>query len=173
MKTDVLNTMVKWLDHNRYTVLSLILFTLLLVGMVTMVGCESRTAGLVPDENGQLIEIDRPEFHRQVLVAEKDFAIRRVQLDARVAEYNQEVESFNQRVEAGLQDLDRQDAFRQEILDTVGLVATEAAQGTINPVSLIPIGIGLLGASLGLGTSADNRRKDAVITKLKTSSAAG
>jgi len=46
-------------------------------------------------------------------------------------------------------------------------VITTAAEGTLNPAALIPIGIGLLGGALGLGTAADNRRKDAVIKKIK------
>ena len=84
-----------------------------------------------------------------------------------MAAFNEEIKAFNQRVAAGLEDLARQDAFKAELLDTIGVVAIGATEGTLNPAALVPIGIGLLGGALGLGTSADNRRKDKVITDLK------
>ena len=111
----------------------------------------------------------RTEFNRQVITVEKTLALKRVDLDAQVATFNEEVDAFNAQVDAGLEDLEKQDQFRSEVLETVGLVATQAAEGSLNPISLIPIGIGLLGGALGLGAAADNRRKDKVIDTLKKS----
>ena len=168
MNTDVLNKLLKWLDHNRYLVLSLLLFAVCLGWVVGMVGCQSQTAGLLPPAGGEaVVKVDRSEFNRQAATVEKDLSIQRVNLDAEVAAFNREVDAFNQRVESGLEELDKQDEFRQQILDTVGLVASQAAEGSLNPVSLIPLSIGLLGGALGLGAAADNRRKDRVITDLK------
>lgn len=168
MKTDVLSNTLKWLDHNRYTVISALLFAVLFSLLIGIVGCESQTTGLIQNNEGRHLAVNRMEFERQVIDAEKEYAIERVQLDSKVAAFNEKIAAFNKQVESGLNDLDQQDQFREQILDTIGLVATEAAEGSINPVSLIPIGIGLLGASLGLGTSADNRRKDQVISNLKS-----
>lgn len=53
-------------------------------------------------------------------------------------------------------DIERQDAFKQQIAN---LVATSAQAGTINPLG---IGLGALGL-LTSGLLVDNRRKDAVI----------
>lgn len=171
MKTDFLHKVTNWIDHNRYTVLSLVFFVLAMSAVVAMTGCESTTAGLVTADGASPVEVTRSEFQRQTLVTEKDFAVRRIELDAKTAAFNEEVKAFNEQVQAGLDDLHRQDEFKQELLNTIGLVATNAADGTLNPASLVPIGIGLLGGALGLGTSADNRRKDKLITDLKGSAA--
>jgi len=164
MDTGVLHRILQWLDHNRYLVLSLVLFAVCFGGTVSLIGCQSTTTGLIePINDGVPVEVSRVEFNRQAITVEKDLSIRRVNLDAQVAAFNEEVNAFNRRLEAGLEDLDTQDEFRQELLNTIGLFATQAAEGSLNPISLIPLGIGLLGGALGLGVAADNRRKDKVI----------
>ena len=55
-----------------------------------------------------------------------------------------------------------------QVLDAVSSVVVSAADGTLNPAATIPLGLGLLGLLFGLGKSADNSRKDAVIAALKT-----
>jgi hypothetical protein len=173
MKTDVMHKVMNWIDHNRYTFLSIVFFIAAMSAVVAMTGCESTTAGLVAANDGTPPQkVARSEFQRQALVTEKDFTVRRLELDMQSAAFNEEVKAFNQQVQAGLDDLQRQDEFKQQLLDTVGIVAVGAADGTLNPASLVPIGIGLLGGALGLGTSADNRRKDKLITDLKVNSAA-
>lgn len=168
MKTDLWHRTLKWLDHSRWTFFSIVVFTIMLAAFIGIAGCESATSPLFAPADGSRVKIDRSEFMRQAGTAQKDLALRRVAIDAEIAAYNEEVKTFNERVDAGLQDLDRQDDFRAEIVNTVGLIATSAAGGTLNPVSLIPIGVGLLGGALGLGAAADNRRKDRLITDLKT-----
>jgi hypothetical protein len=172
MKTDILHKVFNWMDHNRYTVASIVIFIVMMGMVVSLSGCESLTPGLAVGADGTAVKVDRPEFERQALVGEKDFALRRIELDSSVAQFNEEVQAFNERVQLGLEDLEKQDQFRQQILDTIGMVATSATEGTLNPAALVPIGIGLLGGALGLGTSADNRRKDKVITSLKINPAA-
>jgi hypothetical protein len=167
MNTDVLNSLLKWLDYNRYTVLSILMFAIILGGVVGFVGCQSTTTALTPAANGSFAKVDRSEFNRQAATVDKQLAIKRIELDAQAAAFNKEVDAFNIQVQAGIADLDKQDAFRQELVNTVGLVATQAAQSSLNPVSLLPIGIGLMGTALGLGAAADNRRKDTVIAALK------
>ena len=169
MTKDIVHTTLKWIDHNRYAVASVIAFLTAMVLVLNLTGCEATTAGL---QNGDAPKVSRSEFQRQALVGEKDLAVRRIELEAQMAAFNEEVNAFNQRVEAGQDDLARQDGFQQQLLDTVGLVATSAAEGAFNPAALVPIGIGLLGGALGLGTAADNRRKDKVITELKTTPSA-
>ncbi len=169
MTKDLVHNTLKWMDHNRYAVASVIAFIVAMGFVLNLTGCEAMTHGLA---NGDAPKVTRTEFTRQALVGEKDLAVRRIELDAQIAAFNEEIKLFNQRVEAGQDDLARQDAFKQQLLDTVGLVAVSAAESTLNPAALIPIGIGLLGGALGLGTAADNRRKDQVITTLKTAPSA-
>ena len=169
MKNDALHSVFNWMDHNRYTVASVLVFILTLGIVTSLTGCESATTGLIAASDGAPVKVSRSEFQRQALVGEKDFAIKRIELDGLAAKFNEEVKAFNERIQAGLDDLARQDEFKQQLLDTIGSVAIGATDGTLNPMALVPIGIGLLGGALGLGTSADNRRKDKVITDLKIS----
>lgn len=171
MKTDMLHKGFNWMDHNRYTVLSVAIFIAIMAAVMSLSGCESMTPGLSLGAGGTAVKVSRAEFERQALAGEKDLAVRRIELDGLVAQFNEEVKAFNDQVQAGLEDLKKQDEFRGQVLDTIGIVATGAVEGTLNPAALVPIGIGLLGGALGLGTSADNRRKDKVITSLKTTSA--
>jgi hypothetical protein len=171
MKTDVLHKVFNWADHNRYTVASLVLFILTMGIIVSLTGCDSATPGLALAADGSTPEVTRGEFQRQAMVGEKDFAVRRIELDGLIAAFNEEVNLFNDRVQAGLEHLAKQDAFKQELLETIGIVAIGATEGTLNPAAMVPIGIGLLGGALGLGTSADNRRKDKVIVDLKATGA--
>ncbi|NLW85061.1 MAG: hypothetical protein GXY41_11770 [Phycisphaerae bacterium] len=169
MNKDIVHNAFKWMDHNRYAVASVIAFIVAMGFVLNLTGCEAMTHGLA---NGDTTKVTRTEFQRQALGGEKDLAVRRIELDAEIAAFNEEIKLFNQRVEAGQDDLARQEAFKQQLLDTVGLVAVSAAESTLNPAALIPIGIGLLGGALGIGTAADNRRKDQVITTLKTAPSA-
>ena len=168
MKKDVLHPITNWIDHNRYTALSILMFIVVLGLVVSLTGCESATGALAATtEDGAALKVTRSEFEHQALGGEKDFAIRRIQLDGLAVVFNEEVAAFNAQVQAGLEDLLRQDLFKQQFLETVGGVAVSATEGTLNPTALLPIAIGLLGGALGLGTSADNRRKDKLISTLK------
>ncbi len=172
MKNDTVHSVFNWIDHNRYTVASVLVFILTMGIVFSLTGCQSQTLGLAASSDGSTEKVSRSEFQRQALVGEKDFAVKRIELDSMTAAFNEEVNVFNQRVETGLEDLDRQDAFKAELMETIGVVAIGATEGTLNPASLVPVGIGLLGGALGLGTSADNRRKDKVIGDLKIGAAA-
>ncbi|NLW83532.1 MAG: hypothetical protein GXY41_03860 [Phycisphaerae bacterium] len=167
MKNDVVHTVLNFVDHNRYAVASVLVFILAMGLVLNLTGCQATTAGLITTADGQTPKVSSAEFQRQALIGEKDFAVQRIELDAQIAAFNEEIRAFNERVAAGLDDLQRQDEFKQQLLETVGLIAVSATEGTLNPAALVPIGIGLLGGALGLGTSADNRRKDKVITDLK------
>lgn len=172
MKNDVVHTVLNFVDHNRYAVASVLVFILAMGLVLNLTGCQATTAGLITTADGQTPKVSIAEFQRQALVGEKDFAVHRIELDAQIAAFNEEVKTFNDRVAAGLDDLTRQEEFKQQLVDTLGMVAVNVTEGTFNPTALVPIGIGLLGGALGLGTSADNRRKDKVITNLKATPSA-
>lgn len=160
---DVFHRAVNWIDHNRYTVISLVLFAAMMALVSGVIGCASRTPGVLSAD-----PVPRAEFDRQVLLAEKDFTGRRLELEKQMAVFNADVAAFNEQIAAGYADLERQDAFRGQVLDAVSSVVVSAADGTLNPAATIPLGLGLLGLLFGLGKSADNSRKDAVIAALKT-----
>ena len=79
--------------------------------------------------------------------------VTRVQLDA-------EIELLIVNVELAIEDLNKQDLFKQKLFE-IGLVAAQG--GMVNPVGA---GVTLLGI-LGIGAVADNRKKDSIIKTLQ------
>ncbi len=160
---DWLHSVLKWVDHYRWTVISLVVGLGLFGVVLGLQGCASTVRA--PDGSGDML--NRSEFRMMVASMETDLTKTRIHLDAALAEYNADVSAHNATIEAGVEQLDRQDAIRADVLETVGAVAVTAAEGTLNPISLIPSGIGLVGLLLGIGASTDSRRKDKVITTIK------
>ncbi len=160
---DYLHKMLNWFDHNRWVVICLV------VALVTfgwMAGCQP----MVPSLDDPTERIERPEFDRQVITAEKGLAVRRVKLDAAVASHNEAVVALNKQIETGYAGLEQQEELRQQFLDVLGAAALSGAQGTLNPLTLIGPGIALLAGAVGIGFGADNIRKRKVIADLKTRS---
>jgi len=156
---DRIHRITNWMDHNRWTLLSL----LLAAGAVAVLaGCRSRTQGLNGAE-----AVDRAGFEVQVLAGEKQLITQRARLEAAVAEFNGDVERFNAQVDLGRGDLDAQDAVRAELLTLLGNGLTDALAGRLNPAAFVMPGLALLGAALGIGKTLDNRRKDKVIARMK------
>lgn len=162
---DMLHNLLKYVDHNRYAVSSIVAFIVIMAMILGTIGCDVTTQGL---HNGP---VTRTEFDRQVITAERDLTLGRIELERAVLAFNAEVAAFNSRVEMGYEDLEKKEAFRAEVINTIGGVITSAAEGTLNPTALIPIGIGLFGGLVGLGMGADNRRKDRVIKNLRVTEA--
>jgi hypothetical protein len=76
------------------------------------------------------------------------------------AELEQEVEMFKVKVAEATADLDKQDAFKQELAQ---LGVALAQGGTIDPVGAVTTLVGIL----GLGIIVDNRKKDSIIKTLQ------
>jgi len=79
------------------------------------------------------------------------------------AELDAEMEHLIAQVELAIEDLNKQDLFKQKLFE-IGLVA--ATEGGVNPIG---VGVTLLGI-LGIGAAADNRKKDSVIKTLQNNS---
>lgn len=162
---DWFHKLLKVVDHNRYTLAGVLFAVLGVWALFAVNGCESRTIGI----DGSAVAVSRPVLDRQIITAEKGLTLQRLQVEQAVAAFNASVEEHNARVSAAYDDLERQDEIRAQILEAVGSVAVTAATGTINPASLIPIGIGLAGLLTGAGVLGDNRRKDSIIKQIKQS----
>ena len=159
---DVLHRVLAFVDHYRWTFIAFVVSAMAIGATLGMTGCDSMTPGFLTG-----FKVDRAGFEREVVQVDATLNARRIDLDAAIAKLNDEIASHNVQVEKGYADLDAQDAMRAQILDTIGAVATSAATGTFNPASLIPLAIGVAGIGLGVGASADNRRKDRVIRDIK------
>lgn len=159
-----LDKIFKAVDHYRWTFISL------LIGVVTIgiggasVGCQSKTFSLLfPDR-----QVTRTELQIEVIEGKATLDGEAMVLEAALAAHNGKVVAFNAKAEAAEADLTRKDEIRAQLLESVGAVATQAASGAFNPISLIPMALGGLTLALGLGASADNRRKDKIIANGST-----
>lgn len=157
--TDILHRGLKWIDHNRWLVLCVIIALTAVGGLV---GCKAKTAGLVaPDV------VTRPVFERQVVQVGQQFTARRIALTAEIDTLNTEIAAANANIETGRGHLDRQDEFRAGIVKFVGGAIADAMAGTVNVGGLVTSGLLLLTAGAGIGRAADNARKDAKIREMK------
>ena len=81
------------------------------------------------------------------------------------SEFNMEIEQEVDRLELatarGIADLDRQDQIKQKLFEVGSVVATG---GTVNPIGVATSLLGIL----GIGAIVDNKRKDKVISDLKS-----
>ena len=157
-----LDRLFKGVDHNRWTVLGVLLCLGIAVALFGTVGCESTTLSLT----GSGDKVARTELAKEAETISAGLAGDAAALEAALVAHNAKVTAHNESVALSVADLDRKDEIRLEILETVGAIATQAASGTFNPVSLIPTLVGLGGLVLAGTTAADNRRKDKVIANV-------
>lgn len=137
----------KFFDRYRYTALSL---AVVAGSTFYLTACKSTTLGPVSGT-----PVERAAFDREV--AEDQAAIEKA-----IADVNTRVESHNAAIDAGYDDLDKQDAVRAEFVKLATGVATSAATGGITTPGLINAAVTAMGL-LGLGSVADNKRKDKII----------
>lgn len=157
---DWFNKCTKWIDQNRWLFVSLLAFVLIVSVGFAATGCASKTVF-----RGQ--QVDRTQLDALVQTEEAKLKAEQANIQNSVTAWNEKVEILNATTNAALDDLDAKDLQRQKIIEAINTTVTGAAAGTLTPAAVIPTGIGLLGIFLGLGMGGDNRRKDAVIAKLK------
>lgn len=161
---DIWNRLFKWLDHYRFTALGILLAVVVVVAGLALVGCESKTTSLVDPDR----EITRDQLRREVVAVDTEIRLERVEIEAASERLNEQITKYNDSLEAASADLDEQDAVKAAILEFAAQLALQGASGTLNPAALIPLGVGVLGSVLGIGSALDSRRKDKVITTLKS-----
>ena len=93
---------------------------------------------------------------------------KQLQLELELLTHNQQ--NFNDQLAFAVEDLEIQTTQRQQIIDTLGGLAVQAAQGNANPISALTTLIGLISAGSAVGLGLDSLRKDRVIKNLKTTS---
>ena len=156
---DLMHTVTRWMDHNRWTLAAMLLAA---TAIVLLVGCQPRTASL----SGQG-PVDARQFELEILAGQGDLTARRSDLTGAMERFNADVETFNARVQLGRDDLARQEQVRAELLALLGAAATDAIAGQLDPRGFIVPALGLLGGAFGIGKTLDNRRKDRIIRQLQ------
>ena len=167
---DYLHRLLKWVDHNRYTVLGVILA----IGIsVWLIGCQPETTStLDPTQDvtasglQREIQTKQQEFNQEAA----DLMVAASKLEAESRQHEADIDNYNQTVEAAIEDLQRQQEQRREVIRYLGGLGTSIAEGTVNPASLIGGVTQLLLLGLAGGVGADNLRKGKVISSLKRDS---
>jgi hypothetical protein len=157
---DIVHRFTKWVDHNRGAFVSFVIMAAMGGMLVFMIGCESTTTGLA-DGN----KVDRQELEGQAIDFENDFDGRQAEIQMMIDRLNSDKLALNKKIDAAVADLDKQDKFKAEIVDLVGVSLGQLAEGAFNPASLILPAVGLCGVAYGGGKSFDNKRKDKIIKK--------
>ena len=154
--TDGIHSFLKFLDHNRYAVIGILLAVL---AAAALTGCAITTAStMTPGE-----KVTATELSREVAVAEAGFAGRQADLEAGAAVLNADIEAHNTAVYDAHAELQRKAEFRATIVETVGALGLAATQGAISPAAGVGAIVQLLTLGAAGGLLADNRRKDRVI----------
>lgn len=159
---DLWHSFVTFLDHYRNFMLS-ILFAGLLAGY--LLGCQVTTDSLVDPSRKVTANELKVEAHQ--LASQYDEREKQLQLELESLIRKQQ--DFNTDLSLAVEDLEIKTAQRQQIIDTLGGLAVQAAQGNANPVSALTTLIGLISAGSAVGLGLDSLRKDRVIKNLKTS----
>lgn len=156
--TDGIHSFLKFLDHNRYAVIGILLAVL---AAAALTGCAITTAStMTPGE-----KVTATELSREVAVAEAGFAGRQADLEAGAAVLNADIEAHNAAVDSARSDLQQKAEFRATVIETVGALGLAATQGTISPAAGVGAIVQLLTLGAAGGLLADNRRKDRMITE--------
>jgi len=126
--------------HNQAMTIGVILA---LIFCFWFVGCQSKTQSLI----NPTLKVTEDELN--------------IEYTSELAKLEAELQTLKSTTEIRLQDLHRQDALKQALYQNAVLIAET---GNPNPLGLLS----LLGTIFGISAIIDNRRKDGIITGLKT-----
>lgn len=159
---DALHASLNWVDHNRYLAIA-IGATILL--MVTLVGCEPRTTSPFDGQRvtqRQLVaqtQAYEAQLQTQVSKAERDYQQTLDELQAQAV-------AGQAKAEAALEEIAQRKAALTMAMESITQLASAAAGPQFVP--LIGSAAGIAGVLLGLGATADSKRKDQVILNIKS-----
>lgn len=158
---DVIHSILKFIDHERYKVICIILA---IISVFVMVGCEIQTTSPI---SGQ--EVTRQEFTVEVNNQTAALEQERLKIEGLQAQYNLEVEELNQRAALADEDFTKKEVIRQKFLGvTAGLAMTAASGGTVTGAQVLSALITLGGIGGTVGGALDAVRKNKIIAETKT-----
>ena len=158
---DLWHNLTSFLDHYRSFILSLF-FTCILAGY--LLGCEVKTQSLIDPSR----TVTASQLQTEVSQLESQYTQREKELQIELQALTAKQQDFNIQLATAVEDLETKAKQRQQIVDTLGGLAVQAAAGEANPVSALTTLIGLISAGSAVGLGLDSLRKDRVIQTLKT-----
>ncbi|MEN6306258.1 MAG: hypothetical protein ABFD91_00760 [Anaerohalosphaeraceae bacterium] len=160
--TDYFHKITNWIDHNRGQFFG-VLIPILAVLAFLLIGCS--TTQSIHDPK---VKVDRQAFAIEALEAEQQLKQETIDIEAMLDKHNAKIAAHNDRKEAGLEDLNRQDERKSQILEIAsGAVGNYASGGTVSGMAVLMSLLNLAGIGWGIGNKVDNVRKDQVIAEQK------
>ena len=161
---DFIHDAIKWIDHNRYTVIG----AAALAGLLALGGCSQFDGKVVSSQTGELL--DRDELRGEFVEASQAIESRYAEALAQARQAQAELEQIQTQAEdteadfaADLEAIDDEIAARGELF---GAVTDAITQAGVTAPWLGPL-TGIGGLIFGGGVFADNRRKDKKILEEK------
>ncbi|MFG0247641.1 MAG: hypothetical protein ACF8OB_02050 [Phycisphaeraceae bacterium JB051] len=160
---DLWHNATLFLDHYRNWIFCLG-FALLLGGY--LVGCEVKTSSLIDPSR----TVSSRQLQTEANNIESQYRQREKLLQLELEELTIKQQDFNAQLALAVEDLQTKTQQHQQIIDTLGGLAAQAAQGNANPISALTTIISLISAGSAVGLGLDSLRKDRVISQLKIDS---
>ncbi len=151
---DIIRTITKGIDHNRWTVIGMVVGTLSAASILSLPGCQSKTVGL----DGTTVTAT--QLDQQAIAVQADIQVRYQQLQ-------KDIDEANEQLEVAYADIARQDAMKAKILELVSGVGGAIVNGTATPANTLPLALAGLSVFAAGGLRLDNKRKDIVIKEAK------
>lgn len=154
MKTDLLNKLLKLIDHERGKVIGLVVAIAI---VLCAWGCE--------------VKLTSPFSNKKVTAQqfEAEIEFKKVEFENKLNSINAEMQQFLTNAEITQQDFTKWEEFKKGAFDLVaGIVTTVAGGGSVNTSQVIASLIGLGGIGMAAGGLYDSNRKNKVIEEEKS-----
>lgn len=163
---DLLHTVVKWAEHNRWLVLSLVVALAL---SSWIIGCQPKTTSLLdPDK-----QVPAATLEREAVVIEAGLAKQVATLRQLEAAYNADVVKMNASIEMAQADIKRQVELRLKFIEVLGGIGSAVASGGLTAPAAVGSAVQVLTLLAAGGLAFDTRRKSKVIGELKNDNPEG
>ena len=152
---DMMNKLLKTVDHGRGKVIGILLGLMVVVGIV---GCD---LAVTSDISGNTVT--EPQFQMEVQTATAGIEAERIALNSRIDLLNAQVESTGQKIQKAQE-------FRDGIVRILAGVAVTASNGgSVDLAQVMISALTLAGIGGTIGGTVDANRKNKIITELKKS----
>lgn len=153
---DVIHSLLKVVDHERYKLLGLCLGVM---SVVSMIGCDIAIRSPFSGE-----KVTRQAFKLEAVAAELDLESEQAQLKQAQLTYNNKVELHNEQKAAGEEEFVKKEKLQEGFLEIVGGAAvTVVSGGQVNMAQALIAMLSLGGLGTAVGGVADSARKNKVI----------
>jgi hypothetical protein len=158
---DALHAILKWIDHNRYVVVGVLVALAL---SAWTIGCDLKTVSLINPE----VRATAAQLEREISTIQRTLDGRAALIRQQAAALEADAQATNRDIAAAAADLQRQLDQRKAIIDAVAGIGTAVATGGFTAPAAIGAVAQLLLAGLATGAAIDSVRKSRVINKLNS-----